>query len=145
MSGRHTCSYRIHIASLPPRNGSLPILVPHDFRRRGREGGAITGLGPPHRRTHARLHSPVTWSTARTRSPSPRRHVPMQQAQVERRTGDGRRQWRQSTPGAQLGEHAGPQTRAPFTVESRLPLNHAAARPPPPPPAVVVAGVETRC
>ena len=103
MSGRQTCSYRIHIASLPPRNGSLPILVPHDFRRRGREGGAITGLGPPHRRTHARLHSPVTWSTARTRSPSPRRHVPMQQAQVERRTGDGRRRWRQSTAGGTAG------------------------------------------
>ena len=71
---------------------------------------ALTGLGPPHRRTHARLHSPVTWSTARTRSPSPRRHVPMLQAQVERRTGDGRRRWRQSTPGAQRGEHAGAST-----------------------------------
>ena len=38
MSVRHTRSYRIHIASLPPRNGSsLPVLAPHDFRRRGRE------------------------------------------------------------------------------------------------------------
>ena len=114
MSGRHTCSYRIHIASLPPRNGSLPILVPHDFRRRGREGGALTGLGPPHRRTHARLHR----STARTRSPSSRRHVPMLQAQVERRTGDGRRRWRQSTPGAQRGEHAD------HRHAHHLPLNH---------------------
>ena len=75
MSGRHTCSYRIHIASLPPHNGSsLPIVVPHDFRR-GRErcahsldSGRLTAAPT----TACTAESgPVTWSTARTRSPSP--------------------------------------------------------------------------
>ena len=147
MSGRHTCSYRIHIASLPPRNGpSLPILVPHDFRRRGRErcarsldSGRLTAAPTPACTAES---GPVTWSTARTRSPSPRRHVPHDAASAGG-AADRRRQAavaaeraRCTARRARWGEHAD------HRHAHHLPLNHAAARSPP---AVVVAGVATRC
>ena len=70
---------------------------------------ALTGLGSPYRRTHARLHSRVRACNVYCTHALPHLTVTfrtMLQAQVERQTGDGRRRWQKSAPVAQRGEHA---------------------------------------